>query len=55
VSQLQDVLEDLDRGNYERKMVEGDGKLPSHYKPGAGTIVTGDVTKFDKVSHLVAR
>jgi len=50
VSQLQDVLDDLEHGSYERKMVEGEGKLPPRYKPGAGTIIDGaDVIKFDKV------
>jgi len=29
VTQLQDVLDDLEQGNYERKMVEGESKLPS--------------------------
>lgn len=50
VSQLQDVLDDLDQGSYERKMVEGDNKLPTHYKPSAGVYQNGASTiKFEHV------
>ncbi len=50
VAQLQEVLDDLDRGIYERKMVEGTTKLSSEYKPGQGKIIYDkEDIKFENV------
>lgn len=50
VSQLQDVLDDLNRGVYERKMVEASANIKPEYKAGAGAIIydSGSI-KFEHV------
>jgi ATP-binding cassette, subfamily D (ALD), member 3 len=50
VSQLQDVLGDLEDGTYTRQMVSGDRKLPVGYKPNGGTFKRGaEMIRFEDV------